>query len=236
MMKNLLLDVLPEAERKRIAPYCETIPLVMHETLHHADAPVDYVWFPHSGVCSSLVHVSSGEAVEVALVGREGMTGLPLVLGGFATPFHVIVQAPGTATRIAREPFVHDVLHGGHPLCGALLKYANLYMATVAQTAACNRLHRIEQRLARWILDMRVRMDEPVLPITHEMLGLMVGSYRPSITNALSAMEDRGIVRAGRGKLTVTDQSALEQQACECHRAMKARTADTLDRIRTMAA
>ncbi len=236
MTENLLLSVLPETERRRIAPYCETVTLKPRATLSDPETAIDYVWFPHSGICSSLVHVASGEAVEVGLVGRDGMTGIPLVLGGFANPFHVIVQAPGTATRIAREPFVHDVLDSSHMLCGALLKYANLFLSTVAQTAACNRLHRIENRLARWILDMLVRSEGPVLPITHELLALMVGAYRPSVTNALASMEDRGILRIGRGQISVLDEAALAAQACDCHRAIQARTMETLDQIRAMAA
>lgn len=236
MTENLLLGVLPETERHRIAPYCETVELRNRQELTQADALLDYVYFPNSGVLSSLIHVESGEAVEVGLVGREGMSGIPLVLGGFANPFHVIVQAPGTATRIAREPFTHEVLDSGRPFCGALLKYANLFLSTVAQTAACNRLHRIDQRLARWILEMRIRVGADELPITHELLGLMVGAYRPSVTNALSAMEERGILRIGRGRVTVLDKSALEGSACDCYGAIQARTAQTLNRIRELAA
>lgn len=236
MIENLLLGVLPEHERRRVAPYCETVHLRNRAELIQPDAPIDYVYFPHSGVLSSLIHVESGEAVEVGLVGREGMAGIPLVLGGFANPFHVIVQAPGEATRVPRDAFTHEVLDSGRPFCGALLKYANLFLSTVAQTAACNRLHRIDQRLARWILEMHVRVDSPDLPITHELLGLMVGAYRPSVTNALSAMEERGILTIGRGRVTVRDQAALEKAACDCYSAIQMRTSQTLSRIKEMAA
>lgn len=236
MNENLLLGVIPELERRRIEPYCERVELRARSTLIEPEAPIDFVWFPHSGVLSNLVHVQTGEAVEVGLVGREGMAGLPLVLGGFANPFHVIVQSPGTATRIAREDFVHHVLDARHPFCKALLKYANLFLSTVAQTAACNRLHRIEQRLARWLLDMRVRVGGEVVPVTHELLGLMVGAYRPSVTNALAALEERGIIRAGRGQIVILDPALLAAQACECHELIQGRTGDTLREIREMAA
>lgn len=236
MLANLLLETLPDGERRRIAPFCEMAQLQPRMTLVEPEAPIEYVWFPHAGVCSTLIHVQGGEAVEVGLVGREGMVGLPLVLGGFANPFHVIVQAGGAATRIAREPFVHEVLDAGHPFCGALLKYANLFLSTVAQTAACNRLHRIEQRLARWLLDMRSRSDSADLTVTHEFLGLMVGAYRPSVTNALKAFEDRGLIKVGRGRLLITNAAALSAEACECHDAIARRTEQTLDHIRTFAA
>jgi CRP-like cAMP-binding protein len=236
MGENLLLGVMPLEERRRIAPYLETVELRNRTTLVEADAPIDYVWFPTGGVCSTLVHVDDGEAVEVGLIGREGMVGLPLVLGGFANPFHVVVQAPGTAVRIAREPFTDVVMDAGRPFCSGILKYVNLFMANVAQTAACNRLHHIEQRLARWLLDMRTRSESDVLPVTHEFLGMMVGAYRPSVTNAVKAFEDRGLVRAGRGQVTILDGPGLAAEACECHDAIQARTSQTLERIRSMAA
>ncbi len=204
MSLNLLLGVLPEHERRRIAPFCKTVQLRARTTLIEPEAPIEYVWFPHGGVCSNLIQVQGGDAVEVGLVGREGMVGLPLVLGGFANPFHVVVQVGGTATRIARQPFTHEVLDAGRPFCAALLKYANLFLSTVAQTAACNRLHRIEQRLARWLLDMRERIDSDDLAVTHETLGLMVGAYRPSVTNALKAFEERGLIRVGRGHVVIS--------------------------------
>ncbi len=236
MTTNLLLGVLPEPEQRRVASYCERVELAPRTTLLRPDSPVDYVWFPDSGVCSNLIQLGNGEAVEVGLVGREGMIGIPLVLGGFANPFHAIVQARGTATRIAREPFVHEVLDAGHPFCGALLKYANLFLSNVAQTAACNRLHRIEQRLARWLLDIRVRSESADLAITHEFLGLMVGAYRPSVTNALAAFEERGLLRVLRGHVILLDEPALAAEACECHEAIQQRTAQTLEHIREFAA
>jgi CRP-like cAMP-binding protein len=235
MAENLLLDVMPEEEHRRIEPFCESVRLESRMTLVEPDTPIDHVWFPRSGVCSTLIHVDNGESVEVGLVGREGMAGLPLVLGDFANPFHVLVQIPGDAVRISREAFTKEVMESGRPFCSALLKYANLFLATVAQTAACNRLHHIDQRLARWLLDMRARADSDRLPVTHEFLGLIVGAYRPSVSNTLKGFEDRGIVRVGRGNITLLDQAALEREACECHAAIQTRTAHTLERIRSMA-
>lgn len=236
MSENLLLAVLPADERRRVAPYCERVELRSRMTLCEPDEPLAYAWFVESGVCSALVHARSGDAVEVGLIGREGMVGLPLVLGEATNPFHVIVQVPGTATRIAREAFLEHALESGRPFCGAALKYANLYLANVAQTAVCNRLHRIEQRLARWLLDTYERAETDVMPLTHEMLGLMLGAYRPSITNALKSLQDRNVVRAGRGRITVLDSQQLHAQACECHDLMRRRTAETLRELRRLAA
>jgi CRP-like cAMP-binding protein len=234
--ENLLLSVLPREESERIAELCESVPLTARMTLCEPDTPVPYAYFPTSGVCSSLVHAQNGEAVEVGLIGPEGMAGISLALDGAVNPFEVIVQIPGTATRIPREPFMELVLDPGRPFCGALLKYANLYLTTVAQTAACNRLHRIEQRLARWLLEVQHRAQTTVLPITHEVLGLMVGAYRPSVSNALKALEDRGVIAVGRRQVTIVDIPALQSEACECYVAIRRRSEQTLEQIRAMAA
>lgn len=236
MSENLLLSVLPLEERAEVDRISETVFLRPRMTLCEADGLIEYAWFPHSGVCSSLVHVENGDSVEVSLIGREGMAGLALVLDSNANPFHIIVQFPGQATRIPRESFMNLMLDPGRPFCTALLKYTNLCLTTVAQTAACNRLHRIEQRLARWLLDMLDRADSAQLPVTHELLSLMVGAYRPSVTNALAALEERNIVALGRGQVDILDRRALESQSCECHNAIKRRTERTLEQLRNMAA
>jgi CRP-like cAMP-binding protein len=236
MAHNLLLAVVPESERRRIEPYCELVELSARTTLCTPDEPIRHAYFPVNGVCSSLVHAHSGEAVEVGLIGHEGMIGISLVLGEATNPFEILVQFPGSALRIERHVFVSEVLRTGRTFCDALLKYTNLYLATVAQTAVCNRVHRIEQRLARWLLEMYDRADSSELPMTHELLGLMLGAYRPSITNALKALQDRGVVRLGRGRLTILDADRLEFDACECHQAIRRRTAATLREIRRMAA
>jgi CRP-like cAMP-binding protein len=232
----MLLAVVSENERRRIEPYCERVELRARTTLCACDEPLPYAYFPTSGVCSSLVHAQSGEAVEVGLVGREGMIGLSLVLGEATNPFETMVQVSGEALRIEHQVFVSEVLRTGHAFCDALLKYTNLYLATVAQTAVCNRVHRIEQRLARWLLEMHDRADTSELPMTHELLGLMLGAYRPSITNALKSLQDRGVLRVGRGKVTILDADGLQTDACECHQAIRRRTAATLREIRRMAA
>lgn len=236
MLQNLLLNVLPEREHRRIAAHCETVKLQPRTSLCRPDAPVTHAWFPETAVCSTIMHVESGEGVEVGLVGREGMVGLPLVLGGATSAFHVMVQVGGTAVRVARRPFIDIVLAPGQPLCNGLLFYTNLYLANVAQTAACNRLHRIDQRIARWLLDLRDRIDSDLLPITHEFLALMVGAYRPSVTNALKGLEERGVLTIGRGVLEIRDREGLESTSCECHWAIRRRTESTLAKIAQLAA
>lgn len=236
MAQNLLFAVVPETERRRIEPYCERVELSARSILCVPDEPPPFAYFPVSGVCSSLVHAQNGEAVEVGLIGREGMVGIALVLGEATNAFEIMVQVPGTALRIERSVFVSQVLRTGHTFCDALLKYTNLYLATVAQTAVCNRVHRIEQRLARWLLEMYDRADTSELPMTHELLGLMLGAYRPSITNALKSLQERGVLRVGRAKVTITDPNLLQSGACECHQTIRRRTAATLKDIRNMAA
>src|SRR5579864_1636973 len=234
MLQNLLLDVLPERERGRIAPYCEDVRLEQRDTLYRQDGPISHVWFPSTCVCSTLIHVENGEAVEIGLIGREGVAGVPLILGCTTNLFHVMVQVAGTATRIARQPFTDVALAPGNVFCSGLLQYANLYLSNVAQTAACNRLHRIEQRLARWLLELRDRTLSDELPVTHEFLALMVGAYRPSVSNALKAFEERGALEIRRGSLRVSSLEALENEACDCHASIRRRTSATLDYIRSL--
>ena len=236
MSANLLFAVLPQDEQRRITRLGEKVTIEAYTRLVAPDETIPYAYFPETGVCSTLVHARNGEAVEVGLVGREGMVGLPLVLGEAISPFEVIVQVSGTATRIPHDAFVEQALSTTHCFCEALLKYANLYLATVAQTAVCNRVHRIEQRLARWLLEMRDRADTDVLPMTHELLGLMLGAYRPSITNALKALQERDLLRVSRGRVTITDPDGLAGEACECHETIRRRTAATLREIRRLAA
>ncbi|HEY9179543.1 MAG TPA: Crp/Fnr family transcriptional regulator [Candidatus Baltobacteraceae bacterium] len=236
MTGNMLFAVLPQNERQRIAPFCETVTIEAHTVLCTPDELVPYAYFPQSGVCSAIVHARSGEAVEVGLIGHEGMVGLPLVLGESTNPFEILVQVPGTATRIPRELFIEEALRPGHSFCDALLKYANLYLATVAQTAVCNRVHQIQQRLARWLLEMHDRAERDDLPMTHEILGMMLGAYRPSITNALKALQARGLLRVSRGRVTITDPDGLKLEACECHERIRRRTAATFREIRRLAA
>lgn len=236
MAQNMLLAVVPEHERRRLEQYFEPVNLPARSILCAPDEQPPYAYFIQSGVCSALVYAQSGEAVEVGMIGREGMIGIALVLGEATNPFEIMVQIPGTALRMEREAFVEHALRSGHAFCDALLKYTNLYLATIAQTAVCNRLHRIEQRLARWLLEMHDRAESDVLPVTHELLGLMLGAYRPSITNALKSLQDRGLVRVSRGRLTIVDAAGLENDACECHQAIRRRTAATLREIRRLAA
>lgn len=236
MTGNLLLDAMPDGARRRFLAAADTVDLHMRETLIEAHAGPAYAYFPLSGVCSTLVHVESGEAVEVGLVGNEGMVGLPIVLGGAVQPFHIIVQAHGTAIRVSAELLAHECSQPGSDAHAAMLGYAGLVLGNIGQVAACNRLHRIEKRLARWLLDMRDRMHSVTLPMTHEWLALMVGAYRPSITNALAAMEERGLLVLGRGIMTIVNNEGVEAQACDCYGIMQRRMAQTLEEIRSAAA
>ncbi|HZT11689.1 MAG TPA: Crp/Fnr family transcriptional regulator [Candidatus Baltobacteraceae bacterium] len=236
MLRNLLLELLPDCERRRIAAHCEDVDLQQRTTLYEPDAAISHVWFPNTCVCSTVIHVENGEAVEVGLVGREGVVGIPIILGCTSNSFRVIVQIAGKATRIPRQPFSDIALAPGSVFCTGLLQYANLYLSNVAQTAACNRLHRIDQRLARWLLDLHDRTQSDALPVTHEFLGLMVGAYRPSVTKALKSFEERGVLEVRRGALHIRSLDALRGQACECHQALRRRTLQTLDHIRTLAA
>lgn len=236
MAENLLLSTLSGVERRRVEPYFETVALEPRTVLCEPGRPVPYLWFPLDGVCSSLVRGASGEAVEVGLIGNEGMVSLTVALGSSDAPFQTIVQVRGSAIRVAREPFEREVLRAGSAFVTAMQRFAGFYISVVGQTAACNRLHRIEQRLSRWMLEAQDRLEGDTLPITHEFLALMVGAYRPSVSNALQSLEERGVVRIGRGKVTIVDRNALEREACDCRAIIQRRLEDMLANVRTLAA
>ncbi len=216
MALNFLLSQLRPPERDAVLNDCQEVPLEARATLYPAHGTAEYVWFPLSGVCSSLVETHDG-AVEAGIVGREGMVGLPLFLGAKHNPFHVIVQVSGRAMRMHADDFTKHACHQNAPLHRPLLHYVNLYLSMVAQTAACNRLHNVEQRLSRWLLSVRDLEDSDEMVITQDFLAKMVGSYRPSITNALAVLEEHGAVSVARGKISIGDRRALEAASCECY-------------------
>lgn len=234
MPENLLLGTVPAPERRRLEPLVERVLTKRGMSLTHAEQPVTHLWFPLSGVYSSIVYAGGAEqtdGVEVGLIGREGVVGLPAILGAADdNAFHVIVQVPGAALRIPADAVSRLLRERDSEFVHALRCYVNVYLATAAQTAVCNRLHRTEQRMARWLLDVYMRTENPTLPLTHEFLALMVGAYRPTVSNALASFEERGLLSLGRGRIVLLDPPALRDYACVCHSIVARRLEDLLGR------
>jgi CRP-like cAMP-binding protein len=214
--ENALLAALPDAERALIAPALERVTLEQGQTLQETDRPVSHIWFPHAGVLSTLSTMSDGAMVEVATVGREGMIGLPLVLRANQVAQTVFVQVPGYGDRLPAAAFA--ALRERLPMLESLLlRYTLAFLTQIAQGSACNRLHPIEARCARWLLMTHDRVDEDTFPLTQEFLGQMLGVTRPSVSVAAGMLQKAGLISYTRGSITVCDRPGLEEAACECY-------------------
>jgi CRP-like cAMP-binding protein len=166
---------------------------------------------------TSLVALSAdGRSVEVGIVGREGMVGMPLTVGLRRGTFRAIMQMSGSGVRIRSDVF-QEILLCASTLQSELSRFALMHGMQVAQLAACNRLHEIEQRLARWLLMCQDRVDSPVLPLTHEFLAQMLGTGRPSVSLAAGALENAGLIENLRGTVKILNRKSLEGAACECY-------------------
>ncbi len=187
------------------------------QTLIEAGEPIPYVWFPHDAITSTVVDTREGTTIEVGLMGVEGMVGLSLLLNVELSNTTVIVQVPGVGARMRADHFLEHVVGAGGVLYERLLRYTNAFMSMVAQTAACNSLHSIDQRLARWLLMTHDRVQRPQFPLTHEFLAFMLGVRRPSVSVAANALLQNEYINYTRGLMTITSRAGLEQNVCPCY-------------------
>ena len=218
--RNALLLALPAREYDMIRPYLEPVELPHHLILQQPAEEIEYAYFLNEGLASLVVLTSDGRSVEVAIVGKEGMVGTALAVGLRQEPCRAIVQMPGSGLRISSE-VLEKTLPGAPELRMILNRYVLLQGLQVAQIAACNRLHAIEQRLARWLLMCQDRVDSELLPVTHEFLAQMLGTGRPSVSLAAGNLQRLGLIENLRGTVKVLDRKSLEASACECYRAIQ---------------
>ena len=225
--RNRLLSVLPTEEIERLLPSLESVPLPSGMPIYEPNTRITHVYFPISGIVSMTSDMREG-TVEVGTVGREGMTGLPLILRATTMPTRAFVQVPGHAYRMQAKDLIAAM--GESPRFERLLyRYALALFDQSAQHAACNRLHALEERCARWLLMTHDRVDGDVLPLKQQFLAEMLGVHRPAVTLAAGALQKAGVIRYTRGKVTVLDRAALENASCECYRIIARRDAELLD-------
>jgi CRP-like cAMP-binding protein len=226
--RNRLLRILSGDEIERLLPSLESIPLPEGMPIYEPNERITHVYFPTNGLISMVSEMAEG-TVETGTVGREGMSGLPLVLRADTMPSRAFVQVPGHAYRMSDEDFLAGMRDA--PRFERLLyRYALALFDQAAQHAACNRLHALEERCARWLLMTHDRMDGDVLPLKQQFLAEMLGVHRPAVTLAAGALQKAGVIRYTRGKVTVLDRRALESAACECY-SIIARRAEALLRL-----
>ncbi len=214
---NLLLAVLPAAERSRLEPYLEPVELEFKQTLTEPEQTISYIYFPLDAVASVLQSMSDGSAVETGMIGYEGFVGIQAWLRQKVSSAHTIVQVPGQALRMKRQVFMKEVVGRDSPLNTRIANYIDAYLTLTAVTAACNRIHHIDERLCRWLKMVQNRVPGDSFPMRQELLADMLGVHRPSISIAASTLKKAGLIRYQRGKLTVLNTKGLEDGCCECY-------------------
>jgi CRP-like cAMP-binding protein len=220
--RNRVLAPLPTAERTRLAAALEPYESA-HELLVPAGGRIPYAYFPSDGMISVVAALKNGRRTEVATVAREGMAGLPLFLGSETSLYEVISQVAGRGLRMAAATFCLEATRNP-VLRTRLLRYAELRMAMLGQTAACNANHRIAARLARWLLISHDSVDGDTFVLTHEFLSQMLGSERPSVTLSAGTLQKLGCITYKRGAVQVTHRGLLERAACECYEVVRRET------------
>ncbi|NYT72495.1 Crp/Fnr family transcriptional regulator [Halomonas sp. QX-2] len=213
---NQLLVELPEVERNAFMAACDTVELSFGEVLLQPTETFTHVYFPIDSFISLIVVIDTEKQLEVAMAGREGMLGSSLVLGIDEAPLLALVQGAGSALRIDAGAF-QQLLLSTPVLHQRLKRYIYVVMKQLATSAACNHFHRIEERLARWLLMTQDRAGTDQLNLTHEFLAMMLGVRRAGITLAAIAMQTRGLIRYQRGTITVLDRLGLIEASCECY-------------------
>jgi CRP-like cAMP-binding protein len=215
-IENSILQALPEEEFAAVLPHLEFVDLAMQQVLHEPGERIAFGYFLNGGLVSMMVVTSDARSVEVGMIGKEGIVGSPLAFGFLNSSQRALIQIKGTAFRVKAEA-LRSVLADAAVFRDRISRAVLLQGLQVAQLAACNRLHEVEQRLARWLLMNHDRATGDCLPITHDLLAQMLGSGRPSVTLAAGMLQRAGTIGYTRGQVTVIDRKALERSACECY-------------------
>lgn len=226
---NRLLAALPLEEGRGFMAACEPVELVFSKILIKPDECIHHVYFPTHGFISQIALIDDARAgLEVGMIGDEGMLGSPLVLGVDVSSLRALVQGGGTALRMDAESFLHR-LDASPALQRILKRYLHVVMGQLAQTAACNRFHLVEARLARWLLMTQDRAHSDAFHVTHEFLAYMLGVRRVGVTNAARSLQRRCLIHYHRGDVTILDRAGMEDAACGCYEADKAAYARTME-------
>jgi CRP-like cAMP-binding protein len=215
-VSNVILCSLPDKEYNLLRPHLEPVDLPQYQILEEPGQKIEFTYFLDDGMTSLVALSRDGRSVEVGIIGREGMVGMSLIAGLRRGTFRAIMQMAGDGVRVRADVF-QDILVSAQTLRSELSRFALMHGMQVAQLAACNRLHEVEQRLARWLLMCQDRFDCQSLPLTHEFLAQMLGTGRPSVSLAAGALEDAGLIENLRGTVKILNRKSLEEVACECY-------------------
>jgi CRP-like cAMP-binding protein len=219
-IENRLLAALPIDDYQRLLPYLEKIALKLRQVLYDAGDVINYVYFPNKALISLVSRMKNGASAEVGMVGSEGMVSTSVFMGGKTIPYQAIVQGSDGAMKLHVATLIEEFNRGG-ALQTLLLRYTQALHIQVSQTAACNRLHSLDERLARWLLMTHDRVQSDRMELTQEFLSTMLGVERSGVTLAAITLQNEGLIKYSRGKITVLDRIGLERASCECYDRVK---------------
>ena len=217
---NQLLAALPKDEYRRLAPSLKPFPLVLGEVIYEPGDLIRHVFFPTSGIISLLANVDEGGTLEVGIVGREGLVGMPVFMGVKTSPNHAVVQGAGSALTLTAAA-LRTSTSDGQSLPRVLQRYAYSLWSQLSQSAVCNLNHPIDARLARWLLMTRDRMGSDEFQLTQEFLSNMLGVRREAVSKAAGALQEKNLIRYSRGTLTILKPASLTAIACKCYGTIK---------------
>jgi CRP-like cAMP-binding protein len=218
--KNHLLTALPNSVQERWLPQLESVQMPLGGVLYESGGTLSHVYFPTTSIVSLLYVMENGASAEIAVVGNEGIVGISLFMGGESTPSRAVVQSAGHGFRL-KSAIVKDEFNQGGPVLHLLLRYTQALITQMAQTAVCNRHHSLDQQLCRWLLLSLDRLQGDELLMTQELIANMLGVRREGVTEGAMKLQQAGLIRYSRGRISVLDRSGLEKRTCECYAVVK---------------
>jgi CRP-like cAMP-binding protein len=216
----LLLASLPGKDLALLSPHLKDIVLERGSVLQEQGEGVERVYFPHDGIISLLAVMRQGDAIETATIGYEGAVGAFAGFGSRRAQTRAVVQVSGSASRIAASRF-RKIAEDSDAVCKIIVRYGEMLLIQIQQTAACNALHPVEARLSRWLLQARDRLESNNIKLTHEFLSQMLGVRRTTVTVVANMLQQAGLIRYHRGHIEIVDRGGLEARACECYDAIR---------------
>ena len=229
--QNHLLAAFLDAEFERLAPHLELIPMLLGDVLYESGGKLQYVYFPTTSIISLHYLLENGGSSEIAGVGKEGVLGISLFMGGDSTPSRAVVQTGGHGYRLKANILMDEFNRAG-PVMRLLLRYTQALLTHMSQTAVCNRHHSVQQQLCRWLLLTLDRMASNELTMTQELIANMLGVRREGVTEAARKLQSVGYISYRRGHITVLDRAGLEDDVCECYDVVKKEFARLLSDVR----
>ena len=223
LLQNKLLEALPAEAKQRLFPHMKPVDLPLGKVLYESGDALDNVYFPTDSIVSLLYVMESGASAEISVVGNEGLIGIAVFMGGESTPSRAIVQSAGSAFSLPSQRLKNE-FNTHSEMRRLMLRYTQALITQMAQTAVCNRHHSIDQQLCRWLLLSLDRLPSNRLVMTQELIANMLGVRREGVTEAAGKLQDLGVIRYQRGRITVLDRPRLEELSCECYEVVKKET------------